>query len=119
MNVYVLIKTEMDEEFNFHTTVCGVYTKEGKEQFEKSMPEKGKELKKRLRLAYKRDIKNFQKLINVDEKDYPLNNVMDRKIEECRKYISTLDECKTDEQLRKFYMYQEGYSWQEELLVDV
>ena len=30
MNVYVLIKTEMDEEFNFHTTVCGVYTKEGK-----------------------------------------------------------------------------------------
>ena len=44
---------------------------------------------------------------------------MDRKIEECRKYISTLDECKTDEQLRKFYMYQEGYSWQEELLVDV
>ena len=117
MNVYVLIKTEM-EDFDFHTIVCGVYTKKGKEQFEKSMPEKGKELKKRLRLAYKRDIKNFQKLINVDEKDYPLNNVMDRKIEECRKYISTLDECKTDEQLRKFYMCQEGYSWQEELLIN-
>lgn len=120
MNVYVLIKTEMDEEFNFHTTVCGVYTKEGKEQFEKTIPpEKCKELKKRLRLAYERDIKNFQKLIHVNENDYPLNNVMDRKIEECRRYISTLDECKTDEQLRKFYMYQEGYSWQEELLVDV
>ena len=119
MNVYVLIKTEM-EDFDFHTIVCGVYTKEGKEQFEKSIPpEKGKELKKRLRLAYERDIKNFQKLINVNEKDYPLNNIMDGKIEECRKYISTLDECQTDEQLRKFYMYQEGYSWQEELLVDV
>ena len=59
MNVYVLIKTEM-EDFDFHTIVCGVYTKEGKEQFEKSIPpEKGKELKKRLRLAYERDIKNF------------------------------------------------------------
>ena len=43
MNVYVLIKTEMDEEFNFHTTVCGVYTKEGKERFEQSLPEKGGE----------------------------------------------------------------------------
>ena len=118
MNVYVLIKTEM-EDFDFHTIICGVYTQEGKEQFEKTIPEKGKELKKQLRIAYERDIKNFQKLINVNEKDYPLNNIMDRKIEECRKYISTLDECKTDEQLRKFYMYQEGYSWQEELLVDV
>ena len=59
MNVYVLIKTEM-EDFDFHTIVCGVYTKEGKEQFEKTIPEKGKELKKRLRLAYEKDIKNFQ-----------------------------------------------------------
>ena len=122
MNVYVLIKTEMDEEFNFHTTVCGVYTKEGKEQFEKGLPEEGRKLKEQLHQRYIEDIDSFSNCMFSDSSNdrfNAFNNIMDRKIEECRKYISTLDECKTDEQLRKFYMYQEGYSWQEELLVDV
>ena len=120
MNVYVLIKTEM-EDFDFHTIVCGVYTKEGKEQFEKSMPEKGKELKKQLRQRYMEDIDSFSNCKLSDSSNdrfNAFNNIMDRKIEEAKKNILSLDDCKIDEQLKNLYMYQNGYSWQQELLVD-
>ena len=122
MNVYVLIKTEMDEEFNFHTTVCGVYTKEGKERFEQSLPEKGGELKEQLHQRYMEDIDSFSNCMFSDSSNdrfNAFNNIMDRKIEETKKNILSLDDCKTDEQLKNLYMYQNGYSWQVEWLVDV
>ena len=121
MNVYVLIKTEMDEEFNFHTTVCGVYTKEGKEQFEKGLPEKGGELKEQLHQRYIEDIDSFSNCMFSDSSNdrfNAFNNIMDRKIEETKKNILSLDDYKTDEQLKNLYMYQNGYSWQVEWLVD-
>ena len=46
------------------------------------------------------------------------NNIMDRKIEEAKKNILSLNDCKTDERLKNLYMYQNGYSWQVEWLVD-
>ena len=121
MNVYVLIKTEMDEEFNFHTTVCGVYTKEGKEQFEKGLPEEGRKLKEQLHQKYMEDIDSFSNCMFSDSSNdrfNAFNNIMDRKIEETKKNILSLDDYKTDEQLKNLYMYQNGYSWQVEWLVD-
>lgn len=121
MNVYVLIKTEMDEEFNFHTTVCGVYTKEGKEQFEKGLPEEGRKLKEQLHQRYMEDIDSFSNCMFSDSSNdrfNAFNNIMNRKIEEAKKKIITLDDYKTDEQLKNLYMYQNGYSWQVEWLVD-
>ena len=121
MNVYVLIKTEMDEDFNFQTTVCGVYTKKGKEQFEKGLPEEGRKLKEQLHQRYMEDIDSFSNCMFSDSSNdrfNAFNNIMNRKIEEAKKKIITLDDYKTDEQLKNLYMYQNGYSWQVEWLVN-
>lgn len=119
MNVYVLIKTEM-EDFDFHTIVCGVYTEEGKKRFEQSLPEKGRELKEQLRQGYMENINWFSEMLSrrTSNKIDAFNNIMERKVEDAKRSLLALDDYQTDEQLKKFYMYQEGYSWQEELLID-
>lgn len=116
MNVYVLIKTEMDEEFNFQTTVCGVYTKEGKERFEQNLPEKGRKLKEQFRQGHMENINWFSEMLSRNSSNNRF--IMEKKVEDAKRSLLALDDYQTDEQLKKFYMQQEGYNWQQELLVD-
>ena len=121
MNVYVLIKTEMDEEFNFQTTVCGVYTEEGKKRFEQNLPEKGRELKEQLHQGYMENINWFNEMLSRNSSNNRVdafNNIMERKVEDAKRSLLALEDYQTDEQIKEFYMQQEGYSWQQELLVD-
>ena len=43
---------------------------------------------------------------------------MERKVEDAKASLLALDDYQTDEQLKEFYMQQEGYHWQQELVVD-
>lgn len=119
MNVYVLIKTEIDDDFSYET-VFGVYTEEGKKRFEQSLPEKGRKLKEQLRQGYMENINWFSEMLSrrTSNKIDAFNNIMERKVEDAKRSLLALDDYQTDEQLKKFYMCQEGYNWQQELLVD-
>ena len=120
MNVYVLIKTEMDDDFSYEI-VCGVYTEEGKKRFEQSLPEKGRKLKEQLRQGHMENINWFSEMLSRNSSNSKIdafNNIMERKVDDAKRSLISLDDYQTDEQLKKFYMQQEGYNWQQELLVD-
>lgn len=120
MNVYVLIKTEIDDDFNYdcsiNTTVCGVYTEEGKKRFEQSLPEKGRKLKEQLRQGYMENINWFSEMLSRNSSNNRF--IMEKKVEDAKRGLLALDDYQTDEQLKEFYMQQEGYHWQQELLVE-
>ena len=126
MNVYVLIKTEIDDDFSYdcsiNTTVCGVYTEEGKKRFEQNLPEKGRKLKEQLRQGHMENINWFSEIMlsrnSSNSKIDAFNNIMERKVEDAKASLLALDDYQTDEQLKEFYMQQEGYHWQQELVVD-
>ena len=118
MEINVLIKTDMDEDYNSTTYVEGVYTNSARKKIELEWVVKGKELVpehiKQLQ-EYYNDLKSGK----VMGENIPAIQAMRKRRMELYAYeLGKLESIYTDEEYRDYYARCLDLSWEKHLLIE-
>lgn len=118
MEINVLIRTDVDSDFNFSTSIEGVYTNLKRKELEKEWVQKGKQLvPEHIKTAY--EYYNDLKSGKIMGDDIPAIRIMrDRRMENCAYELGKLEAIHTDEEYRDYYARCLNLSWEKHLLIE-
>lgn len=118
MEINVLIRTDVDSDFNFSTSIEGVYTNLKRKELEREWVEKGKVLvPEHIKTTY--EYYNDLKSGKIMSENIPAIQVMrKRRMEQYAYELGKLESIYTDEEYKKYYARCLGLGWQKYSLVE-
>lgn len=118
MEINVLIKTDVDSDFNFSTSIEGIYTNLKRKELEREWVEKGKVLvPEHIKTTY--EYYNDLKSGKVMGEDIPAIQAMrKRRMEQYAYELGKLEAIHTDEEYRDYYTRCLALSWEKHLLIE-
>ena len=118
MEINVLIRTDMDSDFNFSTSIEGIYTNLKRKELEKEWVQKGKELvPEHIQKAYEyySDLKTGK---IMGGNTHAVEIMRNRRMENCAYELGKLEGIHTDEEYKNYYAKCLNLSWEKHLLVE-
>lgn len=118
MEINVLIRTDMDSDFNFSTSIEGVYTNLKRKELEREWVVKGKVLvPEHIKTTY--EYYNDLKSGKIMSENIPAIQVMrKRRMEQYAYELGKLEAIHTDEEYRNYYAKCLNFSWKKYELIE-
>lgn len=118
MEVNILIRTDIDSDFNSSTSIEGVYTNLKRKELEREWVVKGKVLvPEHIKTTY--EYYNDLKSGKIMSENIPAIQVMrKRRMEQCAYELDKLESIYTDEEYKNYYAKCLNLSWEKHLLIE-
>ena len=118
MELNILLRTEIDDNFNLDISIEGIYTNLKRKELEREWAQKGKELvPEHIKSTY--EYYNDLKSGKIMGEDIPaIQIIRERKMEQCAFELGKLEGFYSDEDYRDYYAKCMKLSWKKDLLIE-